>query len=945
MAVSEKISSLLKKLPKTPGIYIMKDSSDVTIYIGKAKNLKNRVKTYFQESKNFGIKTQRLIENTKDIEWIKVNTETEALILETNYIKEYKPKYNILMKDDKSFSYVRIGVKDDFPKISIEKKLKKDGAKYFGPKTTGSKLHLSIDFLRKMFPLHTCNLKMTENEGTVVCVGHDKYPCLEFQMKRCSAPCIGKISSKNYKEYISRVIQFFEGKYEEVITEIKEHMIKEAQKKNFEKAAKYRDLIKSIENLNDKQVVSNVNSGSQDIIGVYHDLGKTYVTLFQVRSGKMISNENFTLINEGTYYEMIHAFLTEYYVRTDDMPKEILLPQELEDTEPLKEWFEQILLTKLQIKHPQMGKKNTLIELAMTNAKHFAVTERARWESDKNKLIKAKTEILELIYQEKESKKDFPMRMECFDISHFSGDSTVASMSVFLDAKESKKDYRHYNVKTLEANKIDDFSSLKEILFRRLLEIESIIHIKNQVKVDKEYSVKKLNSSDFKKYIQKPYILILSGACGSGKTSLSKILQKKLKYHRIEGDKTRKKVAKGKYNIKGKSKEWYSVHNALIKEIQKSLEKHKMIVIDYFIGEESLKEIYEPFFIKNNLKFDIKILHPEDKEVLVERDKTRKTHNEGEEQIKKAWDLFEKSKIFFGVKNYIDNTQESELEIFEKYFQTTSFKDDYYALFKKQEILMWGKIRKHEKNIYEIIQFSQESNSKDLYKNYFYSLYKLFQSKDLWIITQDLKTFEEFGFKKIKTLSKDWKTQTSLVPEVIIKNTQKESGYAIKIRIPKKDAKQNPLPNFILIDGGKGQLSSVSEVFIQNDWEYKNSAFWKDDVQIVLCSIAKKYEEIFFPKESKARRLEKTTEGSYLLQRLRDEAHRFAITFNRSLRKKVMVKSRLDDIPGVGPATRKKLIKTFGSLDGIKNASEENIKLCVGEEGLKKLQKYLFEGQ
>lgn len=854
MDISPKIEGILKKLPTNPGVYLMKKGDDI-IYVGKAKNLKNRVKSYFQQTEKQGIKTQKMVEQIDDIEWVEVNSETEALFLETNYIKEHRPKYNILMKDDKHFTYLKINLVDDFPELQIVREIKKDGAKYFGPKSSKGGLLDTLEFLKKLFPIHFCKNK----------AGH---PCVEYQMHKSVGPCLGVDGREEYRKNIEGIIQFFEGKYDGILDDIRKHMMNAAMEKKFEKAAKYRDLMQTVENIQKTQLVSDTSLESRDVIGVFHDLGKTFVSLFQVRAGKMIHNENYTLQNEGSFDEMIFAFITEFYAHVPDMPKEILIPQEMEDQCDLEAWFEKTFHTKVKILAPQKGKKNELIELAMANAKGFAERERARWMSDKGRMEQAQKDIVELINQSSElrtqnSERDsfvpslagevrkgiddnsnnasiftndlpqgiassaslprndsllhlFPKRMECFDISHFQGAETVASLVVFLDGEEAKSEYRHYKLKTLEAGKIDDFASMEEILTRRLLEIENQLSLQEHFEVPENFSLRKLKKKEMTSVIP-----VKAG---------------------IQSDNT------------------FAIANTI----------------------DSQSADQEP----------VPPLPPLDPRLRGD-----------------------------------DNNRDSS----------------FYALFKGEDMILCGEIRKHDAKILELQQLfacGEVEISTELEKYFFTLLYEQIAGKDLWVLTDEMGKYETFGLKKLKTLESGWQKTPGLVPVQIAEKSTRDTGFAMKIRIAKKEKSEGKIPDFLLIDGGKGQLSSVVSVFEKQRWDYHHNAFWKDNTKIIVCSLAKREEEVFFPYESDPRILPNTSEGSYLLQRLRNEAHRFAITYNRGMREKTAMRSALDDIQGVGPVMQKKLLKTFGSVAGIQKADFENLKLCVGETSAKIIKEF-----
>ncbi len=954
MIEEKKIQSLLKKLPEKSGVYKMKDKESEIIYIGKAKNLKNRVKSYFQQIEKQSIKTQKLIEKTEDIEWVETNSEEEALILETNYIKELLPKFNVLMKDDKNYVYARISVQDDFPKIEVVREIKKDGAMYFGPKSSAGQLHSTLEFINKLYPLRTCKLEITEIQNGVECKGHEKYPCLEYQLKRCSGPCINEISKQEYGEFIKKIIAFFKGRYKEVLDDIQKRMMEVAMKKDFEKAAKYRDLMKIIQGMSEKQIVSDVSMESRDIVGIFHDLGKTFVALFQVRIGKVISNENFVLENEGEYDEMIQAFLTGYYEKAGDMPKEILLPKDLEYNNSLEFWFKEKLNTSVKILTPQKGKKSDLVDLAMNNAKSYAESHRARWMNDKRKKEQAEKDIIELINFNSAGSKNpqgFPKRMECFDISHYGGESTVASMAVFLNGEESKAEYRRYKLKTTKEGEIDDFKSIKEVLERRILEIENIISLEKNGEDNEGFEIKKLDKKEVDEKILEPKIIFISGTCNSGKTSLSKTISKKLKYKHIEGDKIADYLYPEKPAIwlPEHSKKLEKIHDEIIKKAKEFLDDKKSIVIDYVLDKKEEVEKYKKEF--PNIEFTILTAS---KDVLLKRENERKEKDQSGEERVLELDKIQKDLVecFFnpaGSKNplglwLLDNSKESPEEIFEKYFKEDL--NDFYALYDNREKLVyWAEVKKYGTGLRRIMKesFVGDITSCRLHgvqKTFLKKLFKELKGKDIWIFVEEIKIYEEVGFKKLKTLEKNWQKDFGLVPEEIAKNTEIDSGYALKIKIPKNESSKISIPDFILIDGGKGQLSSVVDIFEKYDWEYKDNAFYKDDKYIIVCSIAKKNEEIFFPNESNSRNLPSTSEGSYLLQRLRDESHRFAVEYNRQTRTKKTFTSVLDKIPGLGQATKKKLLKSFGSVDGVKSASEENLRLCVGEKLMEEIKRF-----
>jgi len=490
MGKTTKLAQTLSILPSLPGVYKMIDSEGKVIYIGKAKNLSKRVRQYFQKSKTLSERTRKMIENTDDIKYVVVDSELEALILELNLIKELRPKYNILLKDDKNFVYIKI-TNEDFPRIQIVRKIDDKKSTYFGPKTAKHKVEKTFKILKKIFPFRHCTLDLKELQDGKVEVTRKtiKYPCLDYYIKRCMAPCISNCTKEEYASAINNVKRFFEGKHEEILESLYEEMRKLAEKKDFEKAAKLRDRIKNVESILEKQKISDPNAIDRDIINYVIEEGRAFFNLFQIRGGKLINQENFALHakfvdekDEDSKKELLGAFLEQYYEKTTNVPKEILIPHEPD---------ERTLDIKLVI--PQRGEKSRLLELSYKNAKIFADRNRANWEEEGA----GTKSVLEELKSQFNLKKP-PKRIECYDISHLAGTETVGSMIVFINGVPKTQDYRKFRIRTV-VDKPDDYKSLEELLTRRLAYLKdesSEYEIKKASKKDQEIIEKMIKKED-----------------------------------------------------------------------------------------------------------------------------------------------------------------------------------------------------------------------------------------------------------------------------------------------------------------------------------------------------------------------------------------------------------------------------------------------------------------
>lgn len=504
MIEEQKLKQILRNIPDSPGVYKMIDQEGIVIYIGKAKSLKKRVKQYFQKNYQHSTRTKKLLEKISDISYIVVDSELEAVILESTLIKQLLPKYNIIMKDDKSYVYIRI-TNEDFPRITIVRKIEKDGSKYIGPKTAANKVTETFKVLKKIFPFRHCGLnleiiKEIPNKDSKINVTNKviKYPCLDYYIKQCAAPCIGKCKKSEYQEIINNVERFLQGKADNVLKSLNEQMIISAQNKDFEKAAKIRDKISKIKGILEKQKMSDPNQEDKDIINYTITRDHAYFNLFQIRDGKLIDQENFILNakdreNLSIDQEVLESFLSQYYSIATDIPKEILIPHELENPIEIKSFIETLANHKISIAIPKIGTKNQLLEMSLNNAKIYADRHKPSWQEDGYTAEKVLHDLQIII-----KSKTIPNRIECYDISHLSGTDTVGSMIVFEKGLPKNNLYRKFKLRTV-INKADDYKSLTEVLTRRLTKISEKINTKDYTfkKVSKKHQ--KIIESTIKK--------------------------------------------------------------------------------------------------------------------------------------------------------------------------------------------------------------------------------------------------------------------------------------------------------------------------------------------------------------------------------------------------------------------------------------------------------------
>ena len=452
------IQEHLKKLPDEPGVYLMKDEDKTVIYVGKAISLKNRVRQYFQSSKNHSSKVKSMVKNIYSFEYIITDSELEALILECNLIKQYRPKYNVLLRDDKTYPYIKVTTNEDYPRVLKVRRVLKDKAKYFGPYTNITAVNDTLEIIRNTYPIRTCNIDIDK------AIRNNVRPCLNKHIKKCVGPCTGDVSKEDYNKMVEEILMFLSGKEEKLIELLKEKMNKCAMEFNFEDAAIYRDKIRSLEDMIQKQKIDSGTSDlNQDIIAMARAHDEACVQVFFIRNGKIVGREHYILegVMDSSRESILSSFVKQFYMAQDYVPKEILIEDEVEDSFVLEEWLSNKKGQRVSIKVPQKGEKKNLIEMVRKNAVEYLEKF-----SDMNKMkyqksIGALEELKDVIGLE-----EIPKRIESFDISNIQGVDSIGSMVVFTNGKKDKKEYRRYKIKTVIGP--NDYDSMAEIVERRL---------------------------------------------------------------------------------------------------------------------------------------------------------------------------------------------------------------------------------------------------------------------------------------------------------------------------------------------------------------------------------------------------------------------------------------------------------------------------------------------
>ena len=490
----------LKKLPRKPGVYIMRDDKDVILYVGKAINLHNRVRSYFRENIGRGPAIDQMVLLIARFEYIVTDSELEALVLENNLIKENSPKYNTLLKDDKTYPYIKVTVGEDYPRILFSRTMKKDKSRYFGPYTSAAAVKDTIELLNKLYQLRTCNRVLPRDIGI-------ERPCLNYHIKQCLAPCQGYVSKEEYRQQVAGALEFLNGNYSPILKDLEEKMKKAAEAMEFEDAARYRDLLSSVRQVSQKQKITEGVGEDKDILALYQDETEAVVQVFFVRDGKLIGREHYymTHVPENNKPAILQDFVKQFYAGTPFIPRELMLQYEIEDAELIEKWLSERKGSRVYLKVPKIGSKEKLVELAAQNAKLVLSQDREKLKREEGRTIGAVKEISDLL--------QLPLtgtaRMEAYDISNINGFENVGSMVVYEKGKPKRSDYRKFKIKSVSGP--DDYACMREVLTRRFRHgMEESKELEEQ-EMDQEYG-------SFTKF---PDLILMDGGRGQVNIALS----------------------------------------------------------------------------------------------------------------------------------------------------------------------------------------------------------------------------------------------------------------------------------------------------------------------------------------------------------------------------------------------------------------------------------------
>ena len=490
----------LKKLPRKPGVYIMRDDKDVILYVGKAINLHNRVRSYFRENIGRGPAIDQMVSLIARFEYIVTDSELEALVLENNLIKENSPKYNTLLKDDKTYPYIKVTVGEDYPRILFSRTMKKDKSRYFGPYTSAAAVKDTIELLNKLYQLRTCNRVLPRDTGL-------ERPCLNYHIKQCLAPCQGYVSKEEYRQQVAGALEFLNGNYSPILKDLEEKMNKAAEELEFEEAARYRDLLSSVRQVSQKQKITEGVGEDKDILALYQDETEAVVQVFFVRDGKLIGREHYymTHVPENNKPAILQDFVKQFYAGTPFIPRELMLQYEIEDAELIEKWLSERKGSRVYLKVPKIGSKEKLVELAAQNAKLVLSQDREKLKREEGRTIGAVKEISDLL--------QLPLsgtaRMVAYDISNINGFENVGSMVVYEKGKPKRSDYRKFKIKSVSGP--DDYACMREVLTRRFRHgMEESKELEEQ-EMDQEYG-------SFTKF---PDLILMDGGRGQVNIALS----------------------------------------------------------------------------------------------------------------------------------------------------------------------------------------------------------------------------------------------------------------------------------------------------------------------------------------------------------------------------------------------------------------------------------------
>ena len=500
------IQEELKKLPKAPGVYIMKDDKGVILYVGKAINLYNRVRSYFRENIGRGPMIDKMVSLIAEFEIIVTDSELEALVLENNLIKEYSPKYNTLLKDDKTYPYIKVTVGEAYPRILFSRTMKKDKSRYFGPYTSAAAVKDTIELLNKLYQLRTCNRNLPRD------IGVDR-PCLNYHIKQCKAPCQGYVSAEEYRLQVDRALEFLNGNYNVILKELEFKMKDAAEKMDYETAAEYRDLHASVKQVAQKQKMTDGDLEDKDIIAMSRDAAEAVVQVFFVRGGKMIGKEHFymTQTADASNAEILENYVKQFYAGTPFIPRELVLQYEICDGELIEKWLSDRKGSRVYLKVPKIGTKEKLVELAAQNAKHILEQDRERIKREEGRTIGAVKEIVALL------QIDRIERMEAYDISNINGFENVGSMVVFEKGKPKTSNYRKFRIRTVSGP--DDYACMREVLTRRF------VHGVEESKALVSKNIEK----EFGSFTKFPDLILMDG--GRGQVNIAREVLEELNIH------------------------------------------------------------------------------------------------------------------------------------------------------------------------------------------------------------------------------------------------------------------------------------------------------------------------------------------------------------------------------------------------------------------------------
>lgn len=493
----------LKKLPTRPGVYIMRDEADTILYVGKAINLHNRVRSYFRKIHGRGPQIEKMVTQIARFEYIVTDSELEALVLENNLIKENRPKYNTLLKDDKTYPFIKVTVSEDFPRVLFSREMKKDKSRYFGPYTSAGAVKDTIELLNKLFKLRTCNRVLPRDCGL-------ERPCLNYHIGQCLAPCQGNIEKESYRERVNQALEFLSGNYHKILKDLEKKMQEASEALNFEEAIRYRDLYASVKSVAQKQKITDSDGEDKDIIAMAQDEQDAVIQVFFVRGGRLIGREHYYMTNVSGFSrrDILEQFIQQFYAGTPFLPKELMLQEAVEGMEVLEQWLSAKRGNRVYIRVPVKGRKEKLVELAARNAELILSKDKEKIKREEGRTIGAVKEIAKLLGLEHIS------RMEAFDISNISGFENVGSMVVYEKGKPKRSDYRKFKIKTVSGP--DDYACMKEVLSRRFL---------HGMEEREELSAKEM-PSEYGAFTKFPDLLLMDG--GKGQVNIALEVLKEL---------------------------------------------------------------------------------------------------------------------------------------------------------------------------------------------------------------------------------------------------------------------------------------------------------------------------------------------------------------------------------------------------------------------------------